>query len=123
MQLITDRFAAAAAAADKYGLSINLKKTEVMYQPAPGKPYIEPVINIGGTRIKPVTEFCYLGSTLSNDALIDKDVTNRISRACVAFGRLSERVWKQRGIKTQTKLKVYRAVVLSNLLYRCKTWT
>jgi hypothetical protein len=120
MQLITDRF---AAAADKYGLSISRKKTEVMYHPSPGKPYIELVINIGGTRLKPVTEFCFLGSTLSNDALIDKDVTTRISRACVSFGRLSERVWKQRGIKTQIKLKVYRVVVLSNLLYGCETWT
>ena len=33
IQLITDKFAAVAI---KYGLAINTKKTDVMFQPAPG---------------------------------------------------------------------------------------
>src|SRR2546425_1253564 len=36
---------------------------------------------------------------------------------------LSGRVWKQHGIKTLTKVSVYKAVVLSNLLFGCATWT
>lgn len=62
-------------------------------------------------------EFCYRGSTLTNDVLLEKEISCRISRTCVSFGRLSSRVWNQRGIKLQMKLKVYNAVVLSNLLY------
>ena len=32
-------------------------------------------------------------------------------------------VWERNGIKLDTKLKVYKAVVLSTLLYACETWT
>ena len=88
-----------------------------MYQPASGKSYSEPLITIDGTQLKSVAQFCYLGSTLSSDALIDKEVIYRISRASISFGRLSDRVWKQHGIKLDTKIQVYKAVVLSNQLY------
>ena len=36
-----------AAACSRYGLTISLKKTVVLYQPAPGKLYVPPVISIG----------------------------------------------------------------------------
>ncbi|KAJ8034871.1 hypothetical protein HOLleu_21889 [Holothuria leucospilota] len=36
MQLEMDRF---STECDNFGLTISTKKTEVMYQPAPGKPY------------------------------------------------------------------------------------
>ena len=32
-------------------------------------------------------------------------------------------VWERNGIKLDTKLKVYKAVVLPTLLYACETWT
>ena len=32
-------------------------------------------------------------------------------------------VWDRSGIRLDTKLKVYKAVVLPTLLYACKTWT
>ena len=69
---------------------------------------------------KPVKEFCYLGSMLVNDALIDKEVENRISRASTSFGRLCNTVWNQTSLRLQTK---YKALVLTNLLYGYKTWT
>ena len=31
---------------DSYNLTISIKKTEVVYQPAPGKPYKEPTITV-----------------------------------------------------------------------------
>ena len=118
--MITDKFAEAAR---KYGLAINTKKTEVMFQPAPGNAYIASNVSLDGVPLKPVKEFCYLGSMLANDALIDKEVENRIFRATTSFGRLYSRVWNQKGLRLQTKLKVYKAAVLTNLLYGCETWT
>ena len=57
---------------------------------------------------------------LVNDVLIDKEVENRISRAITSFGRLYGRAWNQKGLRLQTKLKAYKAVVLIN---GCETWT
>lgn len=67
--------------------------------------------------------FTYLGSTLSHPANIDAEVTNRITKASSAFGRLKKSVWERRGISHHTKVKAYRVVVLTTLLNGCETWT
>ena len=51
-----------------------------MFQPAPGKQYIEPQITIDGKTPQAVESFTYLGSTLSRTAAIDTEVNKRISR-------------------------------------------
>ena len=108
---------------DNYDLTISTKKTEVLHQPAPGKPYNEPTITVNGQKLKIVDKFTYLGSTLSRAVHIDDEITARIAKASVAFGRLRANVWERNGIKLDTKLKVYKAVVLPTLLYACETWT
>ena len=52
-----------------------------------------------------------------------EDIKARISKASSAYGRLQERVRKPHGIKQNTKIKVYRATVLTTLLYEAETWT
>ena len=49
---------------DSYDLTISIKKTEMVYQPAPGKPYKEPTITVKGQRLQVLDKFTYLGSTL-----------------------------------------------------------
>ena len=53
------KFAAASAA---FGLSINIGKTEVLYQRAPGMQYDEPTIMLNGEPLKSIKHFKYLGS-------------------------------------------------------------
>ena len=108
---------------DSYDLTISFKKTEVVYQPAPGKPYKEPTITVKGQRLQVVDKFTYLGSTLSRVVHIDDEVYARIAKASAAFGRLRGSVWDRSGIRLDTKLKVYKAVVLPTLWYAYETWT
>ena len=51
-------------ACDNFQLTISTKKTEVVHQPAPGKPYSEPTITVNGQKLQVVDKFTYLGSTL-----------------------------------------------------------
>ena len=95
-----------------------MKKAEVVNQPAPGKPYKEPTITMKGQRLQVVDKFTYLGSTFSRVVHIDDGVYARIAKASAAFGRL-----RGSRIRLDTKLKVYKAVVLPTLLYACETWT
>ena len=120
MQATMDKF---SNACDNFGLTISITKTEVMHQPAPGLPYIEPSITVKGNKLKVVSKFTYLGSTLSTAVNIDDEVNSRIAKASSAFGRLKNNVWERRGISLSTKLKVYRAVIITTLLYGSESWT
>ena len=78
---------------DNYDLTISIKKTEVVYQRTPGKPYKEPTITVKGQRLQIVDKFTYLGSTLSRVVHIDEVVNVRIAKTSAAFGRLRGSVW------------------------------
>ena len=74
---------------DIYDLTINIKKTEVVYQPAPGKPYKEPTVTVGH-RLQLTDKFTYLGSTLSRNVYIDDEVNARIAKASAALADYEE---------------------------------
>ena len=78
---------------DCYDLSI--KKTEVVYQPAPGKPYKEPTITVKGQRLQVIDKFTCFGSTLSRVVHIDDEVNARIAKASAAFERLRGIIWTE----------------------------
>ena len=107
---------------DNYNLTISIKKTEVVYQPAPGKPYKEPTITMKGQKLQVVDKFTYLGSTLSRVVHIDDEVNARIAKANAAFCRLRGSVWDRSGIRLDTKLKVYKAVCCQHYCMHAKRW-
>jgi len=54
---------------------------------------------------------------------VDDDITSRLTKAGCAFGKLQDRLWRVHSISLSTKIVVYRAVVLTSLLYGSETWT
>ncbi|WP_419602576.1 hypothetical protein, partial [Thiolapillus sp.] len=119
LQHIINRF---SDAAKNFGLNISLKKTEVSYQPPPRVAYSPPHVSIDRTNLNAVEHFAYLGSVISNDATVSKDLDNRLSKASSSFGRLSKRVWQSHSLRLSTKIQVYRVVVVPTLLYGAETW-
>jgi hypothetical protein len=112
-----------AESSKRFGLTISIKKTQVLYLPPPHVSSAKPAISIGNDILEVVESFTYLGSTISADCSIDAEITNRISKASAAFGALTSKLWNNHNIRWQTKLQVYQAVVLSTLLYASETWT
>ena len=55
--------------------------------------------------------------------ILINEINARIAKASAAFGRQRGSIWDRSEIRLDTKLKVYRSVVLPILLYACKTWT
>ena len=88
-QRLFNRFRDAAV---HFGLTISLKKTEVLLQPVDRLTSTPPVVMAGETALPVVQRFCYLGSMLSSDASIDKDISSRIAKASYSFGRLARRL-------------------------------
>ena len=72
-------------AAKNFSLTISLKKTEVMYQPPPREAYSPPHISINGTNLNAVEYFTYLGSVISSDATVNKNLDNPLSKVSSSF--------------------------------------
>ena len=110
------------ASCKAFGLEINLKKTEIMLQVAPGREYVKPKVFVRDKELKVVKSFTYLGSVLSDDGGMEKEISSRIQKASTAFGNLESRLWSRHGVSLYTKISIYNTSVLSALLYGCETW-
>lgn len=78
-----------SSACNNFGLTIGIKKTEVLYQPAAGKPYTELTIHVNNQKLSAVDKFTYLGSTLSRAVHMNEEINTRIAKASAAFGWLT----------------------------------
>ena len=77
---------------------------------------------MGTSTLAVKTFVTYLGSVMSSDGTIGKELDTRIGKAYSAFRSLF-RIWYNRNIRTSTKIRIYRAAVLTVLLYGCEAWT
>lgn len=82
-----------------------------------------PNINIGDFALQVVEDFTYLGSTISNSLSLEPELNKRIGKAAAVMARLSKRVWENNKLTISTKIAVYRACILSTLLYGSESWT
>ena len=73
--------------------------------------------------IEVLNDFTYLGSNISSDGEVGKEVSIRIAKAARAFGCLQKSVFQNSRLSIDTKRKVYKATVLAMLLYGAEAWT
>ena len=78
-------------------------------------------INVEGRPIQQVSHSFYLGAVISGDGTIDKELSPRIHKASGAFYQLIS-IWNCRNIRTPTKVRIKKAVILTILLYGNKVW-
>ncbi|PIK38958.1 hypothetical protein BSL78_24204 [Apostichopus japonicus] len=91
-----------AHACKEFALTISIKKTEVMTQDAP----IPPTISVNDSRLETVNNFRYLGSIISSNVSLDADINARIGNAAVVMSKLQKRVWENKNLTLNTKMKV-----------------
>jgi hypothetical protein len=103
---------------EKAGLKINKIKTKIMRLNTKAATSIE----VGSEIIEDVEDFTYLGSIISGEEGVLKDVTSRVSKARSVFVRLSK-IWRSSSTTTVTKLKIFSSMVKPVLLYGCESWT
>ena len=79
-------------------------------------------LSIGASIIDLVPSFRYLGSFLESRGRMVLDLDDKIARASKAFGVLRRSVFRDNSLSRQTKMMVYKAVVLGVLLYGAEAW-
>ena len=108
-----------AQACSQFGLTISIKKTNILGQDVSSAPSI----SIGDCTPDVVKDFTYLGSNISSNLNLDTELNMRIDKASAAMARLTKRVWENTMLTIKTKTQVYQACVLSRLLYGSESWT
>ena len=116
LQSLMDRF---SQACKDFGLTISLKKTNVLGQGTESPP----IITIDDYELDVVHHFTYLGSTVTDTLSLDVELDKRIGKAATTLARLTTRVWSNPMLTEKTKMAVYNACVISTLLYGGETWT
>ena len=125
MDLLEELLQAMEVSCSEMGLTISSKKTKILaVHPAdrPSQPPRDVPLRPADDPVSVVEEFEYLGSTISADCSLDKEISSRISKASRSFNILCRVLWYQRRVKTRTKLKMFKSVILSTLLYGSETW-
>ncbi|XP_076031931.1 uncharacterized protein LOC143019835 [Oratosquilla oratoria] len=103
----------------RFGTQVNTEKTKLLSQLPPNQATQVANAQIGDHPVESVANFTYLGSILSRTVTCEKDIENRIKAGHCLWTSRPSRLHQPR----HTKTMVFRAVVLSTLLYACETWT
>ena len=77
---------------------------------------------MSGKILETVDKFKYLVVTLIKNGKSISEINIRMYTATSALVRLKT-IWKSNKISIQTKILLYKSLVLSIMLYGCETWT
>jgi hypothetical protein len=78
-------------------------------------------VTLGNKKIDQVNSFTYLGRIISKDGGSSEDVKSRIAKAQGVFSQL-EKVWKNKKISLQTKIRILEATLMTVVKYGYEAW-
>ena len=110
LQRLMDKF---SDACDLFGLAISQKKTQVMGQALPAPP----CITVSGQELEVAHQFQYLCFTTTDTLSLDVELSKCIGKALTSLSKLTKRLWENKHLTIPTKINVYKACVISTLLY------
>ena len=114
LHALTDRF---SQTCKDFGLSISLKKTNVLGQDT----IKQPAITIDDYELDVNKQFTYLGSTISDNLSLDTEIDKRIGKAATTLARLTSRVQANPKLTVKIKMAVYNVRAVSTLMYGSET--
>ena len=99
-------------------LDINIRKTKVINLLHASMQEVK----VSGEILEVVEHFPYLGSHLSQKAIIEADIQHRICCASTSFRKLHHRVFDDHDLWKDTKVMVYKDICITTLLYGSEAW-
>jgi len=103
----------------EYGMKINIKKTKTMrISRTEGRKL---TITINGIKLEQVSQFCYLGSVITEDCRCHTEIKRRIAMGKEKFTKRGELL--RGNLNLDLKKRIVKALTLSGVLYRSETWT
>lgn len=108
-------------AGELIGLKVNEGKTKYMHLSKDKIPFLNP-IKIDHFTFQAVASFRYLGSTLTYNNDISKEVNERLTNASKSFYSMAH-LFSSRLLSTKTKISLYKTLLRPILIYGCESWS
>jgi hypothetical protein len=101
---------------EKAGMRTNLKKTKIMTTGNLNK------FKLDGTEIKIIDSYTFLGTIITRDGSMSKEINRRISSGRLAMMKL-EKIMKDRDVTVTTKSKIVETMIYPIVTYGSESWT
>ena len=109
------------SATKEIGLEVNADKTKYMIMSRDqnaGRSYSMKIYN---NTIERVEEFKYLATTLTNKNSIQEEIKSRLKLRNARYYSV-QNLFSSSLLSKNLKIKIYRTIILSVVLYGCETW-
>ena len=90
--------------------------------PTPCTPSSYTTVIVNRTMFKKIISFCSLGSFMTNDSCLEREIHPRIRNRTTTFSQLNYSAWHNPHLALRTKDNFCKAFILSTLFHSCETF-
>jgi sorting nexin-29 len=109
-------------ATKEIGLEVNADKTKYMVMSRDQNAGRTHGVKIDNSSFERVDEVKYLGTTLTNQNLIQENLNSRLKSGNACYHSV-QYLMPSRLLSKSLKIKMYRTIILPVVLYGCETWS
>jgi hypothetical protein len=103
-------------------LEINVKKTKYMLLSRQQNVGQNRDIRIANISYENVSQFKYLGTTVTNQNLIPEEIKRRLSSGNACYHSVQS-LLSARQLSKNLKMRIYKTIILPVVLYGCESWS
>jgi hypothetical protein len=79
-------------------------------------------VKIANRSLENVSQFRYLGTTVTNQNFIQEEIKRRLNSGNACY-HTAQSLQFSRLLSTNVRMRIYKTIILSVILYMCETWS
>jgi hypothetical protein len=103
-------------------LQVNVEKTKYMLVSRDQNAGQNQEIKIGNRSFENVSQFKYVGTTVTNQNLIQEEIKRKLNSGNACYQSV-QKLLPSRLLSKNVKVRIYKTIILLVVLYGCETWS